>query len=144
MWSSFAEGAPELAAFGAARLAGKVAYLGTLRSDGTPRVHPVVPILGDGRLFLFMEPTSPKGRDLRRNGAYALHCEVSDSSGQSGEFHIRGQAVFVDDPATRALAVAASSFSPRERYILCELGIEGAASVEYVAGRPVHRRWGQM
>ncbi|MGH2405330.1 MAG: pyridoxamine 5'-phosphate oxidase family protein, partial [bacterium] len=50
-----------------------MAYLATLRGDGAPRVHPVTPIVGEGRLFLFMEPTSPKGHDLRRDGRYALH-----------------------------------------------------------------------
>jgi hypothetical protein len=37
-----------------------VAYLGTLRADGSPRVNPVTPIVGE-QLFLFMEPTSLKG-----------------------------------------------------------------------------------
>jgi hypothetical protein len=39
----------------------------------------VTPILGENRLFIFMEPTSPKGHDLRRDGRYTLHCSVADS-----------------------------------------------------------------
>ena len=74
-WQAFAQQAPEIAAFGAARFQSEVAYLGTLRADGGPRVHPVTPILG-AQLFLFMEPTSPKGKDLQRDGRYALHCSV--------------------------------------------------------------------
>ena len=47
-WSEFSKQAPELAAYGAKRLGGdRVAYLGTLRPDGGPRVHPVTPILGE-------------------------------------------------------------------------------------------------
>ena len=69
-WKSFEEQQPELAAFGAKRLNGKVAYLATVRKDGSPRVHPVTPIIGEGHLFVFMEPTSPKGYDLRRDGRY--------------------------------------------------------------------------
>jgi hypothetical protein len=48
------------------------AYLATVRSDGRPRFHPVTPIIADNALFVFMEPTSPKGRDLRERGWYAL------------------------------------------------------------------------
>jgi len=72
-WEEFAQQATELAEFGKARFQSGVAYLGTLRADGSPRVHPVTPIIGE-ELFLFMEPTSPKGKDLQRDGRYTLHC----------------------------------------------------------------------
>ena len=88
-WAEFAQQAPEFAEFGSARFRSGVAYLGTLRVDGSPRVHPVTPILGE-QLFLFMEPTSPKGKDLQRDPRYTLHCSVEDSSGGSGEFVHRG------------------------------------------------------
>ena len=61
-WKEFAQQAPEIAEFGKGRFQSEVAYLGTLRADGSPRVHPVTPIIGE-QLFLFMEPTSPKGID---------------------------------------------------------------------------------
>jgi hypothetical protein len=82
-WKDFEEANPELAAFGLERFKSGVAYLATVRKDGSPRVHPVTPIVGDGYLFVFMEPTSPKGYDLRRDGRYAMHSAVSDSSGAS-------------------------------------------------------------
>jgi len=45
-WGEFAEAAPALAAFGEERFrAAEVAYLGTVRADGSPRVHPFTPIL---------------------------------------------------------------------------------------------------
>jgi len=50
----------------------------------------VTPVVGDGGLFLFMEPTSPKGHDIARRGAYALHCLVPDATGPGGEFSVRG------------------------------------------------------
>jgi hypothetical protein len=95
-WSEFSRLAPELAAFGEARFRSGVAYLGTLRADGGPRVHPVTPILGE-QLFLFMEPTSPKGKDLQRDDRYALHCSVADSNGGEGEFYVRGRAILTTD-----------------------------------------------
>lgn len=65
-WKESEQQAPEFAEFGKARFQSGVAYLGTLRPDGSPRVHPVTPIIGE-QLFLFMEPTSPKGKDLQRD-----------------------------------------------------------------------------
>ena len=61
-WQEFAQRAPELAAFGKTRFQSEVAYLTTLRLDGSPRVHPVTPIVGE-QMYLFMEPNSPKGID---------------------------------------------------------------------------------
>jgi hypothetical protein len=51
-WSEFAGQAPEFAAFGEARFRSGVAYLGTLRPDGGPRVHPVTPIIGEQLLCI--------------------------------------------------------------------------------------------
>ena len=139
-WAEFAQQAPELAAFGKARFQNGVAYLGTIRSDGGPRVHPVTPIIGD-QLFLFMEPTSPKGKDLQRDARYTLHCSVEDSSGGQGEFYVRGRAILSADPLVRAQAMQASSYVPQDRYILFMLTIEFAFMNTYVAGNPAPQRW---
>lgn len=139
-WAEFAQQVPELAAFGEARFRSEVAYLGTLRADGGPRVHPVTPILGE-QLFLFMEPTSPKGKDLLRDARYTLHCSVADSSGGEGEFYVRGRAMLSDDPAARAQAVQAAPYAPEERYILFVLSIEYAFMNTYTGGEPGPRRW---
>jgi hypothetical protein len=141
-WKDLEHAQPELAAFGAERFRRfEVAYLATTRADGSPRVHPVTPIVGQGRLFLFMEPTSPKGNDLRRDGRYALHCSVSDSSGESGEFFCSGHAKPIDDPATRQIAAELATYAPADRYILFELDVEQAASTVYADGQAVRRRW---
>jgi hypothetical protein len=141
-WAQFAADAPDLAAFGAERLKQGVAFLATVRPDGSPRVHPVTPIVGEGRLFLFMEPTSPKGRDLRRDGRYMIHSLIADQEGTGGEFLVRGNAVPVEDPALRAVAVRAASYQPADRYVLFELDVDGAMSTVYEQGQPVRRRWG--
>jgi hypothetical protein len=139
-WKAFAQQAPELAAFGEARFRSGVAYLGTLRADGSPRVHPVTPIIGE-QLFLFMEPISPKGKDLQRDPRYTLHCSVEDSSGGSGEFYVRGRATLSDDPLMREQAVRASSYAPQDRYIVFLFTIEFAFMNSYVDGKPNPRRW---
>lgn len=140
-WKDLENAAPELAAFGLKRFEIGVAYLATVRQDGSPRVHPVTPIIGQGHLFLFMEPTSPKGHDLRRDGRYALHSAVSDPNGTSGEFISTGNAKFIVDPAMRSLASQLASYTPADRYILFELSIESAVSTIYKEGKPVRQHW---
>jgi hypothetical protein len=139
-WAAFAQQAPELAAFGKARFQSGVAYLGTLRADGSPRVHPVTPIIGE-QLFLFMEPTSPKGKDLQRDPRYSLHCSVEDSSGGGGEFYVGGRATLSDDPLIREQAVRASSYAPRDYYIVFVFSVEFAFMNTYVDGKTNPRRW---
>jgi len=138
-WTDFTRQAPDLAEFGRQRFATQVAYLATVRPDGGPRVHPVTPILGD-QLYLFMEPTSPKGKDLRRDGRYQLHCSVKDSGGGDGEFYLRGRASLCDDPQVRALAVQAAPYDPADRYILFVLTVEFAFMNAYGEGA-VAQRW---
>ena len=143
-WQEFAADASELAAFGARRLASGVAYLATVRADGSPRVHPVSPFIGEGRLFVYMEPTSPKRHDLRRDRRYSLHCAVEDTEGGGGEFSISGHAVLVEDRAVREIAFRAAreaGFSPKDRYILFELSVERALSTVYTNDGPVRERW---
>ena len=139
-WQTFEQASPELAAFGKARFQSGVAYLGTIRPDGGPRVHPVTPIIGED-LFLFMEPTSPKGKDLERDGRYSLHCAVENSSGGEGEFYVRGTATRVTDPLIREKAVKASSYTPNERYILFVFTVDFAFKNEYVGGKATVQRW---
>jgi nitroimidazol reductase NimA-like FMN-containing flavoprotein (pyridoxamine 5'-phosphate oxidase superfamily) len=140
-WKTLEDQNPELAAFGLARLNGQVAYLATTRKDGSPRVHPMTPAIGEGHLYIFMEPTSPKGHDLRRDPRYAIHCAVTDNSGESGEFYISGRASFVEDSEKRAQAVRVCSYKPADRYILFEFEVEAAASTVYPEGKAAYTRW---
>ncbi len=139
-WRDFEQQAPELAAFGRTRFGSGVAYLGTVRGDGGPRVHPVTPIIGDA-LFLFMEPASPKGQDLRRDGRYTLHCAVEDSGGGGGEFYVRGRATLSDDSEMRRRATAVASYEPAERYILFVLSVEFAFMNRYTDEGTITQRW---
>jgi hypothetical protein len=52
-WRDLERGAPEIARLGMARLAAKrVAMLGTLRSDGSPRISPIEPHIVDGHVLV--------------------------------------------------------------------------------------------
>ncbi len=138
-WNDFEKSAPELAAFGAERLNGRVSYLATTQKDGAPRVHPVTPIIGQGHFFVFMEPTSPKGKDLQRDGRYQIHCAMSDSTGESGEFWCAGRAQLIEDVESRALATQIG-YAPKPHYILFELDVERAQSTLYL-DKPVRTLW---
>ncbi|MDP8956889.1 MAG: pyridoxamine 5'-phosphate oxidase [Actinomycetota bacterium] len=141
-WGQFAEAEPELAAFGADRLGLPPAYFATVRQNGAPRVYPVTPIItGDG-LFVFMEPTSPKGRDLRERGWYALHNGVPDTEGSGGEFFVTGKGRPVDDAGTREIVARAASYEPAEHYVLFELMVAEARCNGYGdVVLPSTRRW---
>lgn len=140
-WQDLVRAEPELAAFGEQRFKHGPAYLATVRPDGTPRVHPVTPIIAEGHLFLFMEPTSPKGHDLQRGSGYALHCSVSGNNGGEGEFRLAGHAALTDDPTMRELA-ARYGYPPQDHYILFELAVESAFATTYPSGgKPVRKNW---
>lgn len=142
-WKEFEEQAPSMAALGIERLNRKVAYLATLRKDGSPRLHPVTPFIGSGMLFMFTEPSSPKIRDLQRDARYALHCSVDKKEGEPLiEFLVSGEAEIVSDSSARAEAVniAASSVVTND-YVLFEFRIDNALVIEYDGDgkRTVHR-----
>jgi general stress protein 26 len=142
-WQALKDGNKELAEFGLQRFSSQVAYLATVRKDGSPRVHPLTPIVEEGRLFVFMEPTSPKGHDLRRDSRYAMHASVEDNYGGDGEFFITGRARLVDDANVRAIAAKHLSYTT-ERYILFELSVASAFSKVYTeVGPPICQRWKQ-
>jgi hypothetical protein len=130
-WSDFATAVPELAAFGADRLRRPPAYLATVTADGGARVHPVTPIVSATGLYVFMEPTSPKGRDLRERRRFAMHNGVPDTDGSGGEFFLSGDGVPVGDATVRADVIAAASYEPAERYVLFELLVRAARANGY-------------
>jgi len=143
-WSEFAAVSSGLATFGRRRLERRIAYLATVRVDGSPRLHPVSPFIANGRLFVYMEPASPKAHDLLRDKRFALHCAVEDNSGGGGEFLITGCGERVIDQGARRLAfegAAGAGYKPDNRYELFELKICSAMSTVYESGKPKRIRW---
>ncbi|HMK10569.1 MAG TPA: pyridoxamine 5'-phosphate oxidase family protein [Acidimicrobiales bacterium] len=141
-WGAFAGDEPELAAFVATLLRAAPAYLATVQASGAPRVHPVTPILTADGLYLFMEPTSPKGVDLRVRKWFALHNGVPDNAGSGGEAAVRGTGRLIDDARARALVAAAASYEPADRYVLFELRPTEVRCNGYGdVALPEHLRW---
>ena len=142
-WGEFAELEPELARFGAGRLTAAPAYLATVRRSGAPRVHPVTPIFTAVGLFLFMEPTSPKARDLEDRGWFAMHSGVPDNAGTGGEFSVTGRGLAADEPEMWSQVAEAASYTPIDRYILFEFRLSEARCHGYGdVPLPSTRRWG--
>ena len=90
-WAQFAAAEPELAAYGWQLLRQEqgYAFLATVSPAGAPRVHPVVPFVASGRLYVSIVARSPKVADLRANPRYMLHATVGDND---TEFAVRGDA----------------------------------------------------
>ena len=141
-WGEFFKREPDLARFGADRLTAAPAYLATIRRSGAPRVHPVTPIFTDDGLYLFMEPTSPKGRDLRERGLFGLHSGVRDNAGTGGEFSATGVGLALDDPDMWSVVAEASSYTPIDRYVLFEFQLSEARCHGYGdVPMPSTQRW---
>ncbi|MBE0610425.1 MAG: pyridoxamine 5'-phosphate oxidase family protein [Dehalococcoidia bacterium] len=148
-WQDFAAAQPAMAEAGERLLRprGKgVAYLATVRKDGGPRVHPVMPVLAGGRLYVFVVRMSWKYRDLVRDGRYALHSAPSTEAGH--EFYLTGPAREVEDAGTRAAVTAASGgrLGIHDFEALFELGIERALHTKWenwgtAAAWPSYAKW---
>ena len=99
-------------------------YLATVRADGGPRVHPVSPAVLDGRLYVYCLLSSPKLRDLRDDGRYALHSFPPEES--DDEAFLTGRATRVGDRRVIARLAEALHASGEVDWRLYELSIETA------------------
>ncbi len=92
-WRDLELAAPEIARPGMARLnSARMALLGTLRRDGSPRISPVEPYIVKGQLLIGAMAWSAKAGDLRRDPRYALHSVVTGPDSGEGELKLYGQA----------------------------------------------------
>jgi hypothetical protein len=100
-WMDFKAQQPELARQGAGLLyhyGVGLAFLGTIRADGGPRLHPMCPLLTDTGLYAFIIP-SPKQQDLHRDGRYAMHSFPLEDNEDA--FYLSGAASYVSHPQIR-------------------------------------------
>jgi hypothetical protein len=120
----------------------EIAYLATVRRDGSPRIHPVCPIFAVGRMFVAVAPTSPKRWDLRRDGRYALHGLPGK---RDDEFYVTGRVRLVNDPTDRQAVVDGAGHTVHPDDWIFELDIEQAMTAYWEhMGQPNTypvRRW---
>ena len=143
-WAEFTAAAPAIAELGLKQFEKfHIAYLATVRKDGSPRVHPVSPIIADGRLFVATPPTSPKRLDLMRDGRYVIHALPGKDD---AEFLIRGRARRVTDDDTRASVSEAAGHTIHDHDWIFEYDIQEAMmayweNVGQPDTRPVREFW---
>ena len=112
-WQDVVDSEPEFANRVLERFtASKHAFLATIRADGSPRITGIETTFTAGEVWLGMMPGSRKAQDLQRDPRFALHSASDDApsddpSAWPGDAKLRGLAVAVTDPATRAVAMGA-------------------------------------
>ena len=130
-WRELEAESPQLASLGFEKLNRVIVYLAMIKKDGSPRLNPVTPFIGEGMLFMFTEPTSPKIGDLRRDGRYVMHCSVT-REGPLIEYFVSGVAREITDPVVRAQAESiAAAPVVDDTYVLFEFLVERVLLVEY-------------
>ncbi|MBV1853315.1 pyridoxamine 5'-phosphate oxidase family protein [Catellatospora tritici] len=125
-WSEFAAATPWLASSIRALLhqyGPGMGFLATVRADGSPRLHPVSPIVTDEGLYCFILDT-PKRRDLDRDGRYALHAYPAEDS--DVEACVTGRAYPVTSPVTVDHLARTHRAAPLADWRLYEFAIETA------------------
>ena len=128
-----------------------IGFFASVRRDGSPRVHPICPILAGGRLFAAIPRSSPKGWDLRRDPRCAIHALPGPDD---DEFCVRAIATEVtDDPAVRELVcqvVAASgvggmiesvSADPVFEFDLVQVDVARWLDIGQQGTRAVRQQW---
>jgi hypothetical protein len=143
-WRDVELGAPQIARLGMARLnAARVAMLGTLRRDGSPRISPIEPYLVSGRLLVGAMTWSGKAADLRRDPRYVLHSAVTGPDSGEGELKLHGFAAEAGPRLRGEAADAWWSAQPPEKTAVFVLGIRQALFVAWDLERGVMtvHRW---
>ena len=136
-WDEFAATCPEIAEIARDRFASdQLAMLGTVRSDGWPRISPCEVDFGAGHLFLGMMWQSKKALDLMRDSRINVHSVTCNREGTDGDVKLYGRAVEVTDVSLRTAfqdAIRARiDWAPAEpSYHLFSVEIDRAAYVVF-------------
>lgn len=103
-WNEFAAQAPRISEIFLRRhrAAHNLCMLGTLRSDGYPRISPVEPMVFEQQLVIVGMPGTTKFRDLRRDPKFCLHTATTDTTVSDGDAKVFGRVIDVPDTDTHA------------------------------------------
>lgn len=144
---TFAAAAPDMAEFGKEEFEGRrVAVIGTIRRDGSPRISCIEPYIVDDILYLGMMWQSRKALDLLRDPRIVLRNAICSNTGDEVELSIRGRAEEIRDLEVRrryveALAERVSWKKPH--FHLFAVDIESASLVRYGRGEQTVKLWPQ-
>jgi hypothetical protein len=143
-WEAFTESAPELATLGMDGFREQnLCLVGTLRSDGWPRISANEVYFVEGELMLGMMPNSLKSRDLVRDPRITVMTPQCDREAKRGDFKIYGRVTDVADPHLRQrysdTIFAAIDWRPTEPYPLFAVHIERAGYISFGEQRQLLR-----
>ncbi|MFB8281526.1 pyridoxamine 5'-phosphate oxidase family protein [Nocardia colli] len=98
-WREFTAEAPNISDLFVRRhtATGNLCMLGTLRSDGFPRISPVEPRFFEDMLVISGMPGTTKFRDLARDPRFCLHTATIDTKVSDGDAKLFGTVVDVPD-----------------------------------------------
>ena len=139
-WGDLETAEPGLAAVGRWLLeqSNGVAFLATVRRDGSPQLRPIMPVLAGEGLWALIVSLSSKHRDLLNDGRFALH--MIPAGEENKELHLAGRARRVEDAAERAAVAAAAGRDLHEFETVFELMPERATGTHW-ANWPTAESW---
>ena len=139
-WAEFERADPGLATFGRDRLDGHVCFHATLRSDGSPRVHPVEPWIAEGLLMVRFRGQSPKVSEVFSRPAICVARSDDQPGRRGGEFLVHGimEPIPPDHPAASPIVTVT-----RVLLAFFALSVDEAVGTIYEGADrdPVYRRW---
>jgi hypothetical protein len=137
-WKDFTDEAPRVSGVFSRRHAatGNLCLMGTLRTDGYPRISPIEPRMFEGQLVIGGMPGTTKFRDLARDPRFTLHTATVDTHVAEGDAKLWGVVHNEPDEAVHVRFAdwlfADTGFDLRgqkfDYFYLAD--IEGASSVE--------------
>jgi len=102
-WDDFEAACPRIAGIARERFGqDEVVMLGTVRSDGAPRLSPCEVDVAAGRLLFGMMWQSRKAQDLLRDPRLVVHSVPQTRMNPGGDVKLRGIAIEERDPDVRA------------------------------------------
>src|SRR6266550_7940329 len=98
-WGEFVAQAPRVSDIFIRRHAatGGLCLLGTLRSDGYPRISPIEPRIVEEHMWISGMPNTVKLRDLGRDPRFTLHTATVDTHVSDGDAKVWGVVRDVQD-----------------------------------------------
>jgi hypothetical protein len=122
---------------------GGVMLIGTIRSDGSPRISNVDPCILAGELYLGMMWHSRKAVDLLRDPRILVRNPICSSTGEEVELSIRGRAIEIRASEARKRYVSKRTIWEGLRFHLFSVDIESVALVKYGGGEQSVKLWPQ-
>jgi hypothetical protein len=139
-WSEFKSAAPNIGSLAQQTFDEQhLAILGTLRSDGWPRISPCEVYFVDGEMMLGMMPMSAKVLDLRRDPRITVVNGQENREPRLGDIKLYGRAAEILDRAAKSRFADAQEalieWRPPDSLHVFAVDIEHASYISFGEGR---------